>query len=89
MGSGYRIKRSLWRPACCFLPNGRAHQRPVATYTQNQENTKIQKDHPRGLSADCEDQDAELENRAVLMEIARVTEEELVAINAKLNGTIQ
>ena len=50
---------------------------------------KIQKDISCGLSADFEEQAIELENRDVLIEIARVTEEELAAINSKLNGPIQ
>ena len=46
---------------------------------------KIQADVGRGLSADSEEQAIELENRDVLMEIARVTEEELASVNAKLS----
>ena len=48
---------------------------------------KIQKDMRNELSADFAEQATELENRDVLIEIARVTEEELAALNAKLNGT--
>ena len=47
---------------------------------------KIKQDMANGLSADSEEQAIELENRDVLMEIARVTQEELNAINAKLNA---
>ncbi len=46
---------------------------------------KIKADIGRGLSADSEEQAIELENRDVLMEIARVTEEELASVNAKLS----
>ncbi len=47
----------------------------------------IRKDLRHELSADFEEQASELQNRDVLMEIARVIEEELAAINSKLNGT--
>jgi RNA polymerase-binding transcription factor DksA len=45
---------------------------------------KIRKDIAGGLSADFEEQATELENRDVLLEIARVAEEELESINKKL-----
>ena len=45
---------------------------------------KIRKDLGHGLSADFEEQATELENRDVLLEIARVTEEELASIKQKL-----
>lgn len=45
---------------------------------------KIRKDLSTRLSADFEEQAIELENRDVLLEIARVTEEELEALNKKL-----
>jgi hypothetical protein len=48
---------------------------------------KIKRDIGQKLSADSEEQATELENRDVILEIARVTEEELVAVNAQLNGT--
>ena len=48
---------------------------------------KIQQDMRHKLSADSEEQAIELENRDVVMEIARVTEEELASVNAKLNAT--
>ncbi len=47
---------------------------------------KIKKDLANGLSADSEERAVELENRDVLMEIARVTEEELALINQKINA---
>lgn len=46
---------------------------------------KIQKDVASGLSADSEEQATELENYDVLVEIARVTQEELKLIVKKLN----
>ena len=46
---------------------------------------KIKADVGRGLSADSEEQAIELENRDVLLEIARVSEEELASVNAKLS----
>ena len=46
---------------------------------------KIKQDIGSGISADFEEQATELENRDVLLEIARVTEEELQAIKARLN----
>ncbi len=46
----------------------------------------IRKDLRHELSADLEEQVTEIQNRDVLMEIARVIEEELAAINSKLNG---
>lgn len=45
---------------------------------------KIRKDLARGMSADFEEQATEMENHDVLLEIARVTEEELESINKKL-----
>jgi DnaK suppressor DksA-like protein len=45
---------------------------------------KIRKDLATALSADFEEQATELENRDVLLEIARVSEEELEALNKKL-----
>lgn len=48
---------------------------------------KIKKDLGHELSADFEEQATELENRDVLLEIARVTEEELTKINAELNAS--
>jgi hypothetical protein len=47
---------------------------------------KIKQDIAHKLSADSEEQATELENRDVIIEIARVTEEELAAVNAELNG---
>lgn len=46
---------------------------------------KIKQDIASGLSSDFEEQATELENRDVLLEIARVTEEELEAVKAVLN----
>lgn len=46
---------------------------------------KIKQDIASGLSSDFEEQATELENRDVLLEIARVTEEELEAIKTVLN----
>ncbi len=48
---------------------------------------KIKRDIGQKLSADSEEQATELENRDVILEIARVTEEELAAVNAEINGT--
>ncbi len=45
---------------------------------------KIRQDLGQTLSADFEEQATELENRDVLIEIARVTEEELEALKKKL-----
>ena len=47
---------------------------------------KIKQDIAHKLSADSEEQATELENRDVILEIARVTEEQLAAVNAELNG---
>ncbi len=46
---------------------------------------KIKQDIAGGVSADFEEQATELENRDVLLEIARVTELELESIKAKLD----
>jgi DnaK suppressor protein-like, N-terminal domain len=46
---------------------------------------RIKRDLGHKLSADSEEQATELENRDVILEIARVTEEELAAVNARLN----
>lgn len=45
---------------------------------------KIRRDLRNELSADFEEQATELENRDVLLEIARVTEEELAKIKSEL-----
>ncbi len=45
---------------------------------------RIRKDLSGALSADFAEQATELENRDVLLEIARITEEELEALNKKL-----
>ncbi len=45
---------------------------------------RIQNDMKAGLDADWEEQATQLENRDVLMEIARVTEEELQKIKVAL-----
>ena len=45
---------------------------------------KIKADIGGGLDADWEEQAVQLENRDVLLEIARVSEEELQKINAAL-----
>ncbi len=45
---------------------------------------KIRQDLARGYSADSEDRATELENSDVLLEIARVAEEDLESINKKL-----
>ena len=47
---------------------------------------KIKKDIKGGLDADWEEQAVQLENRDVLLEIARVTEEELQKVNAALEN---
>ena len=47
---------------------------------------KIKADQRSGLDADWEEQAVQLENRDVLLEIARVTEEELQKINAALQN---
>ena len=46
---------------------------------------KIKEDMRKGLSADLEEQATELENSDVMVEIARVTEEELDAIKKVLD----
>ncbi len=46
--------------------------------------TRIRQDLGQTLSADFEEQATELENRDVLIEIARVTEEELETLKKKL-----
>ncbi len=48
---------------------------------------KIKRDIGQKLSADSEEQATELENRDVILEIARVTEEELARVSAELDGT--
>ena len=48
---------------------------------------QIKQELAHKLSADSEEQATELENRDVIIEIARVTEEELAAVNAEINGT--
>jgi len=45
---------------------------------------KIKNDFKSGLDADWEEQAVQLENRDVLLEIARVSEEELQKVNAAL-----
>lgn len=45
---------------------------------------RIQKDIAGGLNPDFSEQAVQLENRDVLLEIARVTEEELAAVKDKL-----
>ena len=45
---------------------------------------KIKADLGRGYSADSEERATEMENHDVLLEISRVTEEELESINKKL-----
>lgn len=45
---------------------------------------KIKNDFKSGLDADWEEQAVQLENRDVLLEIARVSEEELQKINVAL-----
>lgn len=45
---------------------------------------KIRQDLGHGYSADSEERAIELENRDVLIEIARVAEEDLESINKKL-----
>ncbi len=45
---------------------------------------KIREDLAGGVSADFEEQATEMENHDVLLEIARVSEEELESINKKL-----
>lgn len=47
---------------------------------------KIKADIAGGLDADSEERAVQLENRDVLMEIARVTEEELQRVKAALNA---
>jgi RNA polymerase-binding transcription factor DksA len=47
---------------------------------------KIKNDIKGGLDADLKEQAIQLENRDVLLEIARVTEEELQKINASLQN---
>ena len=46
---------------------------------------RIKKDIASGLEADFAEQATQLENRDVLLEIQRVTEEELTSIRQKLN----
>jgi len=48
---------------------------------------KIKRDIGQKLSADSEEQATELENRDVILEIARVTEEELARVTAEINAT--
>lgn len=48
---------------------------------------KIKSDISGGLDADFEEQAVQLENRDVLLEIMRVTEEELQKVNAKLQDS--
>ena len=48
---------------------------------------RIKRDLGHKLSADSEEQATELENRDVILEIARVTEEELARVSAELNAT--
>ena len=48
---------------------------------------KIKTDLSGGLEADFEEQAVQLENRDVLLEIMRVTEEELQKVNAKLQAS--
>jgi RNA polymerase-binding transcription factor DksA len=50
---------------------------------------RIKKDLRHELSADFAEQATELENRDVLLEIARVTEEELAAVNSKIHAANQ
>ena len=45
---------------------------------------RIKKDFASGLDADFEEQAAQLENRDVLLEIQRVSEEELLNVRKKL-----
>lgn len=47
---------------------------------------KIKNDISSGLDANASEQAIQLENRDVLLEIRRVTEEELAAINRKLSA---
>lgn len=48
--------------------------------------TAIHRDFKRGLDKDSSERAVQLENAEVLNEILRVSEEELVAINEKLQG---
>jgi len=48
---------------------------------------RIKRDIGHKLSADSEEQATELENRDVILEIARVSEEELARVNVELNET--
>mgnify|MGYP000441999098 FL=1 len=48
---------------------------------------KIKRDIGQKLRADSEEQATELENRDVILEIARVTEEELARVTAEINAT--
>jgi len=48
---------------------------------------KIKRDIGQKLFADSEEQATELENRDVILEIARVTEEELARVTAEINAT--
>jgi RNA polymerase-binding transcription factor DksA len=47
---------------------------------------KIRQDLGRGLDADFAEQAVQLENHDVLLEIARVSEEELLKINKQLSS---
>ena len=47
---------------------------------------RIRQDLASGLDRDSEEQAVQLENRDVLLEIARVTEEELEKVDAELRG---
>jgi hypothetical protein len=47
---------------------------------------KIRQDLGRGLDADFSEQAIQLENHDVLLEIARVSDEELLKINRQLNS---
>lgn len=47
---------------------------------------RIRQDLASGLDRDAEEQAVQLENRDVLLEIARVTEEELEKVDAELRG---
>lgn len=49
---------------------------------------KIRQDLGRGLDADFAEQAVQLENHDVLLEIARVSEEELLKVNAQLNDLL-
>jgi len=49
---------------------------------------KIRQDLGRGLDADFAEQAVQLENHDVLLEIARVSEEELLKVNAQLSDLL-